>query len=70
MGYSYKLVVKLDKMKLDYLILIVKRGNIFYFDLKYIEEKDICLLFGMVLFGIFVEKEFNLELLEDFEVEN
>lgn len=57
-------------MKLDYLILIVKRGNIFYFDLKYIEEKDICLLFGMVMFGIFVEKDFNLELLEDFEVEN
>lgn len=69
-GYSHKLVAKLEKMKSDYSIPTVKRGNTFFFDPKHIEEKDIRPLFGMITPGIPVEKDLNPELLEDFEVEN
>ncbi|XP_062573776.1 E3 ubiquitin-protein ligase TRIM71-like [Saccostrea cucullata] len=68
--YSHKLVGKLEKMKSDYSIPTIKRSDLFYFDPKVVEEKDVRLLFGNVKPGFPIENDPRPELLHDFEIEN
>ena len=69
-GYSHKLVAKLEKIKSDNSIPIIYRGNTFYFEAKQVDEKDIRPLYGAVKPGIPVEKDTKPELIHDFEIGN
>lgn len=68
--YSHKLVGKLEKMKSDNSIPVIKRSNTFHFEPRVVEEKDVRPLFGYIKPGIPIDNEPRPDMIHDFEIEN